>query len=335
MNSLEREIFWKTLCALPGIDPKAETAQLFKTIKYPKLLFRYRSVNTKSLEALRTNKLYFSSANYYDDPFDTFLHIDIEAIRKEYLSAFQTPESTETVVEGVKSLLGGILTEEQITQLTAENVTNALSNGLVESFLSSVLALRDDVKKDTWSVCFSEEGFNEVLWLKYADQHKGFVQIYDLENEDNYLCGKQEKCANCGMRKYGTPLYPIYYSNTPYDATNFAKFVILRKIAETTQAPIPPELYAGMGSGLWEQERTTLIKKECHQYDKEWRMITGCIMKPPIMMEWVPSGIILGLRMDTADENLVVSMAKEAGIKKIYKSIINSKNELDAVPIQL
>ena len=37
----------------------------------------------------------------------------------------------------------------------------------------------------------------------------------------------------------------------------------------------------------------------------------------------------------TADENLVVSMAKEAGIKKIYKSIINSKNELDAVPIQL
>ena len=287
------------------------------------------------MEALRTNKLYFSSANYYDDPFDTFLHIDIETIRKEYLSAFQTPESTETVVEGVKSLLGGILTEEQITQLTAENVTNALSNGLVESFLSSVLALRDDVKKDIWSVCFSEEGFNEVLWLKYADQHKGFVQIYDLENEDNYLCGKQEKCANCGMKKYGTPLYPIYYSNTPYDATNFAKFVILHKIAETTQAPIPPELYAGMGSGLWEQERTTLIKKECHQYDKEWRMITGCTMKPPIMMEWVPSGIILGLRMDTADENLVVSMAKEAGIKKIYKSIINSKNELDAVPIQL
>lgn len=335
MNSLERETFWKTLCALPGIDPKAETAQLIKTIKYPKLLFRYRSVNTKSLEALRTNRLYFSSANYYDDPFDTFLHINIEAIRKEYLSAFQTQESTETVVEGVKSLLGGILTEEQITQLTAENVTNALSNGLVENFLSSVLALRDDVKKDTWSVCFSEEGFNEVLWLKYADQHKGFVQIYDLENEDNCLCGKQEKCANCGIKKYGTPLYPIYYSNTPYDATNFAKFVILRKIAETTQAPIPPELYAGMGSGLWEQERTTLIKKECHKYDKEWRMITGCIMKPPIMMEWIPSGIILGLRMDPADENLVISMAKEAGINKIYKSIINSKNELDAVPIKL
>ena len=89
------------------------------------------------------------------------------------------------------------------------------------------------------------------------------------------------------------------------------------------------------GSALWEQERTTLIKKECHKYDEEWRMITGCIMKPPVMMEWIPSGIILGLRMDVAEENLVVSMAKEAGIKNIYKSYINAQNKLDAYPLKL
>ena len=98
---------------------------------------------------------------------------------------------------------------------------------------------------------------------------------------------------------------------------------------------IPPELYAGMGSALWEQERTTLIKKECHKYDEEWRMITGCIMKSPEMMEWIPSGIILGLRMDVAEENLVVSMAKEAGIKNIYKSYINAQNKLDAYLFKL
>ena len=231
MDQNDREQFWQTLCSLPGNDIVAEREQLFKSIKYPKLLFRYRPVSTKSLEALRTNKLYFSSANYYDDPFDTFLHIDIEAIRKEYLSAFRTPKSTEAVVESVKSLLGGILSEEQVAQFTVENVTNALSHGLTESFLNAALSLRDEVKKDTWSVCFSENGFNEVLWLKYADQHRGFVQIYDLENSDNFLCGKQEKCANCGIKNYGTPLYPIYYSDTPYDATKFAKFVMLRKIA--------------------------------------------------------------------------------------------------------
>ena len=73
----------------------------------------------------------------------------------------------------------------------------------------------------------------------------------------------------------------------------------------------------------------------CHKYDEEWRMITGCIMKPPVVMKWIPSGIILGLRMDVAEENLVVSMAKEAGIKNIYKSYINAQNKLDAYLLKL
>ena len=122
MNSLERESFWKTLCSLPGEDIKTERKQLNKTIKYPKLLFRYRPVNPKSLDALRTKKLCFSSANYYDDPFDTFLHINIDAIRNEYLSAFQTEDSTAAVVKSVKSLLGSVLNEEQTALVTIENI---------------------------------------------------------------------------------------------------------------------------------------------------------------------------------------------------------------------
>lgn len=79
----------------------------------------------------------------------------------------------------------------------------------------------------------------------------------------------------------------------------------------------------------------TLIKKKCHEYDEEWRMITACPMKPPVMMEWIPSGIILGLRMGVKEENLVVSMAKEAEINNIYKSVIDSKNKLSVVPVKL
>ena len=113
MNAQEREAFWKTLCALPGLDLSQDAKQLMAAIRFPKLLFRYRPVNLNSLEALRTNRLYFSSANYYDDPFDTFLHIDIDSIHQEFLTAFQTRESTEAVTEGFKDILGGILTEEQ------------------------------------------------------------------------------------------------------------------------------------------------------------------------------------------------------------------------------
>ena len=334
MNSQERELFWQTLCSLKG-NGEQDVQKLLQTIKLPKYLFRYRPVSMNSLEALRSNKLYFSSANYYDDPFDTFLHIDIERIRDEYLSAFQTPESTAAVIEQVIPIVADNLPAEQLAQITVENVTKALSQGLLENFLNSALALRDEVKKDTWSVCFSENGFNETLWLKYADQHKGFVQIYDLEDNGNFLCGKQEKCVNCGIRNYGTPLYPIYYSDMPYDATNFAKLVMLRKVGEMTGSEISPELSRGMVNGVWEKERITLIKKECHKYDEEWRMITGCNMNAPVLREWIPSGIILGLRMDTAEENLVISMAQEAGIEKIYKSFIDSQNRLNANQIKI
>lgn len=333
MTDKDREEFWNTLRSLPGIDIKAEGEKLGQTVKFPKLLFRYRPVNSNSLEALRTNKLYFSTANYYDDPFDTFLNIDIDAIRNVLSATFQTPESIAAIVDTFKSLLGGVLTDEQKDQITVENVAKFFSQEMFEKFLNFALALRNEVKKDVWSVCFSENGYNEVLWLKYADQYKGFVQIYDLENDENFLCGKQEKCANCGIWQYGTLLYPIYYSDTPYNATDYAKIVMLRKMEEQAEMAIPPQLYEKIGNNPWEPAKITLIKKECHKYDEEWRMITFCRMKPPVMREWIPSGIILGLRMDPTEENLVINMAKEAGIKNIYKSFIDAHNHLNAFHI--
>ena len=335
MNSQDRENFWNTLCTLPSDNPEQDIQKLVSTIKLPKYLFRYRSVSSNSLEALRTNKLYFSLANYYDDPFDTFLYINIDHIREAILSGLQTPGGAEAAANRIKRTYGDMITEEQKAFFTADNIQKLLSNGLLESFLNSTLALRDEVKQDIWSVCFSENGYNEVLWLKYANQHKGFVQIYDLENQDNYLCGKQAKCQKCGINKYGAPIYPIYYSDTPYDATDFAKNVMVRKLQSLSGIQIPRSLYNGMENEMWERERITLIKKKCHEYDEEWRMIANCLMQPPVMMEWIPSGIILGLRMNANEENLVISMAKEAGIKNIYKSVIDSKNTLSAVPVNL
>lgn len=334
MNLQERELFWQTLCSLKGENPQDEAKQLFEKIITPKYLYRYRSVSMNTLEALRTNRLYFSTANYYDDPFDTFLHIDIETIKEEYLKSFNTRENAEYVVDKTKFLLKNVLTEEQKKNFTVENIIEAQKNGLIENFLGSALSLRDELKKDTWSICFSENGLNESLWLKYADRHKGFALIYDMEKDENFLCGKQEKCKNCGIINFGTPLYPVYYSDTPYNATEFAKRVMLHKIGELAKMDIPQELYQGMCNGNWERERITLIKKECHKYDEEWRIITNCSMKSPVL-EWIPSGIILGLRMDKAEENLVISMSREAGIKNIYKSFINAQNKLDAILVNI
>lgn len=332
MDNAERKVFWDTLCSLDGKNAEADSESIRKTIRTPQYLYRYRDVNVKNIEALRQNKMYFSSANYFDDPFDTFLQIDLDRIKEEFESNFSSPEKLQGFITAFKNIVGSSLNDRfNIDSLNAEGMHTLLSQGLVDNFLNYVADLRNELKKDTWSVCFSENGFNETLWLKYANQHKGFALMYDLYADDKLLCGKHEKCLKCGVSNIGTPLYPIYYSDEKYNATNLAKYIVMKKFEELVPDVKLTELFASeLGNLTWERERTTLIKKKCHEHDEEWRMILPGTMKPPIMREWIPHGIILGLRMDTREENLVVSIARQAGIEHIYKSGIDKNGDLNA-----
>lgn len=333
MTNEERKAFWDMLCSFDGNNPKEEATQLISTIKYPKFLFRYRPVSVNNLEALRTNHLFFSSANYYDDPFDTFLHIDIDRVERELCAGFSDPENLKRMADRGKDLATkyeGFFPIEFVQMMTnPQGIQQLFFGGVGASFLEHLSTLRNKVREDTWSVCFSENGVNETLWLKYADQHKGFSVIYDLENADNLLCGKQEKCKNCRFREKIPALYPLYYSNKPYDATDFSKTVLLHNAMKETNAPIVQDIVSNMGPAYWEREKTTLIKKECHHYDEEWRMIVWGDIKPPLMIEWIPHGVILGLRIGKSERELVISCAKQAGIKHIYESYINRNNQLD------
>ena len=59
MNNKDRKIFWETLTSLTGQNIPEECRKLTETIKYPKKLYRFRKADTNSLEAMRTNRLFF------------------------------------------------------------------------------------------------------------------------------------------------------------------------------------------------------------------------------------------------------------------------------------
>lgn len=330
----ERLKFWETLCSLEGKDIQKEAEILSKSIKVPKYLYRYRPMSLKSLEALNTNKMYFSTSDYYDDPFDTFINVDIKGMQE----FFDTISNDNDAVKKMKPIISDILNILQIT-LTDQQITIWAS--LLESLAKNkdyaeycknyYRNIRNEIKKDTWSVCFSENGFNETLWLKYAQQHKGFALRYDMENADNLLCGKHKKCLKCGINNYGTSLYPIYYSNEKYNATRFAQYMSACMIlAQSGNMAYLPQVNSLLGSQAWERERIMLIKKECHKYDQEWRMIVPGYMTGPVMREWIPDAVILGLRMENDDINLISDIAQKAGIKKIYQSFIDDNGDLNA-----
>lgn len=334
MNDEEREIFWKTLCSLEGADLKKDVDLLNKAIIRPKYIYRFRTINESTLNALRGNKLYFSTSNYYDDPFDTFINIDIRKIQDvlDNASQIQYADQIASCMDYMLSEWLGIQINDEQRKMLIETLNKNFENpnfkiGVKEYWRN----IRNEIKKETWSVCFSEDGLNESLWLKYANQHKGFAVSYDLENEENLRCGKQAKCVNCGMHMADTSLYPIYYSDEKYDATKFAYFLsICRMAGNNLSEELFKNITTDMGNQTWEREKITLIKKACHRYDKEWRMIAPPIYKEgPVLREWVPDAVILGLSMTESDEAQVIGTAYQAGIKKIYKCYINDEGDLD------
>lgn len=334
MNANERKIFWDKLCAFDGTDIVSEGKELEKVIKLPQFLYRYRSVSDSTLEAMSKNKLYFSNSSYYDDPFDTYLHIDYKKIYHQLLQTKDLKENSIKIFTQICQDTGqdeerASQAVEKFREMSDEQIFNVLAYFLKNEIQSLI-------RNTSMSVCFSENGLNESMWLKYANQYKGFCIMYSLrvEDEANFLCGKQDKCKRCGIAKYGVPLYPMYYSDERYDATkyayNLAHDLFLRKCYPNLS---DEEIAKLLDPCLWEKERVTLIKKKCHEYDQEWRAIIPVPMKPPVMQEWIPYGIILGLRTTDADKRKIMQSAKKSGIKHVYQSAIDNNGGLDAMEI--
>ena len=171
MNNEERTLFWNTLTSLKGEDVKADVNRLKATIKYPDFIYRYRAVNVKNIDALQHNKLYFSRSSYYDDPFDTYLHINYKSIWEQL---YKTQDFKNNVIKVIEEwcLNNGI--DKQIIQNQIEQIQNSSARQLFGKLLEFLTKnIQPLIRNTSFSICFSESGLNESMWLKYANQYKG------------------------------------------------------------------------------------------------------------------------------------------------------------------
>ncbi|MBQ9535463.1 MAG: hypothetical protein IJU78_06440, partial [Clostridia bacterium] len=128
--------------------------------------------------------------------------------------------------------------------------------------------------------------------------------------------------------------YPIYYSDEGYDATEYARNLTIATIVRNKVPMLADMIIQSLPVAAWEQERITLIKSKCHEYDQEWRFILRSPAKGPVMQEWIPYGVIMGLRTNSRDKDTILRSAKMAGIDHFFESYINDFNRLDIRPIQ-
>lgn len=328
MDANGRKAFWDALLNVKLDNPQSIEA-LRQAATPPRLLCRFRPVSEKSLLQLQENKLYYSSADYYDDPFDTYFYIDLTNLKRfvETLKQMLAGKN-ETVMKGLEAVA-------PLLNVSSESLVQSLTHTVPDfsELRGQLEVIRKDIQKQLFSICFCENPCNETLWLKYADNHRGFVQIYDLSCETTFLCGKEEICRNCPSGQHPPQFYPVFYSDERYDASKFA--LGCRMMQDThwgTLAPLVQQLI--LKDMAWEVERISLIKKKCHEYDQEWRMLRPQIACGRTYVKMRPCTVIAGLRMPEYQCRLVHSAATVAGISDIRKMYIDDSDRLNSRPMK-
>ena len=90
MDFEQRQRFWNVLKDLHGAPEDSD--RLAETLILPRYIYRYRFPDLKSISALGKNQCFFSTSNYYDDPFDTFLRIDRSVVDNKVSELLDKPE---------------------------------------------------------------------------------------------------------------------------------------------------------------------------------------------------------------------------------------------------
>ncbi len=329
MNTEDREKFWNELKNLHD-NNDANVRLMMDASPWPKTLCRFRPVNEHSLQQLNENKQFFSSADRYDDPFDTYFYINVNQMLPVY------KEIQKGLLNGNKCVADALHPIAKLAGQEPETFVSMLSNiSLNFAELKGQLKMvRNSIQRRLFSICFCENPYNETLWIKYAENYNGFVLIYDLDNPDTFLCGKEENCQNCISAREHPNIYPIYYSDIRYDATKYATGIwLMDKIAMQNNMALMPLYNFIQNTLMWEAERISLIKKKCHENDQEWRMIRPAIFEQRSCIKMKPSKVIIGLRTPEYESRIIVSAAVNAGIREIHKLYINDLDELDSNPV--
>lgn len=252
MNQDERKKFWDVLLTMHDAVPE-HLQQLQKTIIVPNTLCRFRAVNENSLAQLQENKLYFSTADYYDDPFDTYFYVNYRLLQQStdvMYSILANPAHQRDIKD---TLMASGIPKEKIDTAIEKTLAHPVSGN---SFRELVKESRNRILQSLYSICFCEDPFNENLWLKYAENHHGFVMVYDFYDNSTNLCGYKDVCKNCVIKNNFPVIYPVYYTDNRYDATLYAMSLLLEDSMKHDHVPMSEEIQNRVcATKLWEIEK--------------------------------------------------------------------------------
>lgn len=277
-------------------------------------IFRYRSVTENNMDALRSGRLYFSTPDNFNDPYDNLMYANLGQICSD-------------ICGNLEYRMDGYLEEAKQHFPYESFITYNFWNGprkeeLVKQhlglFLTYVEEIKENIRKNVKIICFSEKFDSILMWSHYADYHKGYLLVYDKEE----LRSSQKYTKNGILSEKKTRLEKVEYVTEKLDLTeaveNYVRYEILPNMGDIEKQD---------GKIAVTKLREFVIQKAKEwEYEKEWRLIPRIIsLEEESELCYIvckPKGIILGAKCSEENRKLIIDIAEENDIP-VYRMLLN------------
>jgi Protein of unknown function (DUF2971) len=259
----------------------------------------YKYTTSKAAKAILENRtLQWSSADCFNDPFDSQFDLQITYSEDEVVEA--VAKNHWEIVTGKRQIhpgndLGHLLAmmakmplnleEEEYKHRKRETTRESLKNG--GAFLPQLQQMIREQLRDFKFLCLSETFDNGLMWSHYAHHHTGVVLQLSCISELDSVWGSAEPV------KYAREM-PVLFNQEG----------MISFLSGETSLEDEPVL-----------QKVILSKAEDWAYEKEWR-IGAPGYNPSKTFEYVRfnpqelTGIYLGCRMPSADKDALTQLVK-------------------------
>jgi len=301
-----------------------ERRALRATVNETNCLSRFRGWKTdedkeKVLDALRNNRLYFSTARGYNDPYDTLMYVNQEKFIHNIMDSWQGMEKYVEKLKLKDFVLGSFA--EAVATKSNPNLKDFQIKFLSEIY-EDVESVKKQIHENIKGICFSENKLSSLMWAHYANNHYGIALWYDKYELIGAKCYTKDH-AECKSR---FELEPVRYRDKRVDATEFVNAYILekrrmRKGAERFDTEIEWPVVM-----LQTVKDIALTKDSSWSYEKEVRLIPKKLeFEAPSDASYIgikPRAIVFGAKCEEQDRKEIVSIAKKLGDITLYEAYL-------------
>ena len=183
----------KLLFPINASDINISNAQRLKKEHTPSKLYKYRTFNEYSIDALKKSALFMSKAAELNDPFECAVSIVsdeyfFESLRRGICKTYQEKQIfNETEIKFLLSatrhdFFDFIESRSDLFKVK-KGLLEEFTNRIIKDNQSSINRKASQTNLNNILICaLSETNDNPVMWSHYSNEHKGFCIEYNFAN---------------------------------------------------------------------------------------------------------------------------------------------------------